>query len=180
MYSIIILQDSLKNTSQVINNAQFSTETLSLIIALLAILFAPIIQLMISKRQIKAQLEVSKRQINSSVLSKNRQEWINTLRDSISEFISAITMIEDKNISTNEQLDSHTTKLERILYINTKINLLINANEEDHILLAEKLKRLLELYVKPDNNEKITVIDDTVELSQKILKREWERVKKLE
>jgi hypothetical protein len=168
MDSVIILQDSLKNTSQVINNAQFSTETLSLVIALLAILFAPIIQLIISKRQ-----------INSSVLSKNRQEWINTLRDSISEFISAITMIDDKKISTNEQFDSHTTKLERILYINTKINLLINPNEEDHILLAEKLKRLLELYVKPDNNEKIKVIDDTVELSQKILKREWERVKKL-
>jgi hypothetical protein len=52
---------------------------LPLVVAALAVLFGPIIQLVIAKAQIRA-----------SVLSTNRQRWIDQLREQLAEFIMAV------------------------------------------------------------------------------------------
>ena len=50
---------------------------ISVVIALFAVIIGPFVTLYIARRQIKA-----------NVLSPNRQQWINTLRDEISNYLA--------------------------------------------------------------------------------------------
>jgi len=161
----------------------FSVEFLSLVIALLAVFFGPLIHYVISKRQSKTQIKIANDNIKATVLSRNRQDWINTLRDQISEFISILSSLAVTH--THEEFDVVDKQrwYERGICLQSKISLLINPMEEDHNYLVELLDKALDSTTQKASemdHEQIGVyIGQIVEISQKILKREWERVKSL-
>lgn len=150
-----------------------------------------------ANRQIETMINNSEREFAATVLSGNRQQWINSLRDEVSEHSAALMvlanhllMLRDNSIPENEKPSyaEYMKTFEKTIRLNTKIQLLINPNEEDHAELSELInKATIELGKVMNSNADIadSVVDKTVETyrpmiiakSQLILKREWNRVK---
>ena len=75
------------------------------------------------KESLKTQRAISENEVRAKVLSASRQQWINTLRDELSEFISLLTQSQtvidiegDKPVSTSfgkllSQLDLKAAKI---------------------------------------------------------------------
>lgn len=149
----------------------------------------------IAERNAAEQLDHSKAQN----VAKNRQEWINSLRLAVSEFIAAcyeiraLKKISQKNYKMKPECFEDEMDLERHeLDIQSK---LIRAEGE-----AKKQIALVELYINPSEHEsrelvrlahlfyesagdqdfKISYEADTlIKVAQEILKTEWERVKEM-
>ncbi len=158
--------------------------------AWLGILFA-ISQYLIATRTLKANL-----------LSNSRLKWIDSLRDQLAEFISvseSLRLLRDgkkenrerpKNLpnepdqitNLDDALQEWKQDIEKLYFVQSKIRLLINPTESDNKQLIEKCDEIL----KMSFNEKRpavhigNAIGELIELSQKILKHEWERVKRFE
>ena len=143
--------------------------------ALSAVLLSPLVSLWAAQRQSRV-----------AVLSVNRQAWINALRDLISEYISIVGLVHsgDWSSKTENEFDK---KMERLSFLQSKIRLMLNPSEDDHNQLCTLLKDLLNGIggratrgEKRDPERARTIVDDVVPLAQSILKREWERVKRVE
>lgn len=137
--------------------------------ALVAVVVGPIVSVWIARRQIRA-----------SVVSTNRQDWINTLRDSISDCLAKQTMI--RKFNALEYADnSSLPRIEEVIMLCTRIELLINPNEPDHAELAEQICKITNTLNQQNSANSEFDVDAAhervIRLSQSILKREWERVK---
>ena len=149
-----------------------NTAAISAITALVAVILSPIISIYVAKKQFGA-----------SVLSKFRQEWINSLRDNISEYISCMFMIMIYNrtseIGQGKEIAEECRKL---VLLNHKISLMLNPNEENHNKLIKLLEGLTAVVAEEDRDKSTANYkeksNDIVVLSQIILKEEWIRVKK--
>jgi hypothetical protein len=182
MDSVYVALKSIKD------NSWLNTENISLLIALLAVIFGPIIayytakrtmksQMELIKDQISAQLKIAEREIKSKVLSNNRQEWINSLRDNISEFMSLILIVKAAQHTSPSELLSIN---ERLFSTRFRISLLLNPKEDDHKNLDELLETAIKGSFPPEGITAESIGVKILNLSKSILKREWERVKKLE
>lgn len=185
MDSLYVFLKSVENTPE-------SAQNISLLIALLAVFFGPIMSYFTTKLTIRSQLKsieqqtstqisIAQHTVKSQVLSGNRQQWINTLRDNISEFIALVGMISANIL----QKDIAREKFERLIQVRVKISLLLNMSEQDHQQLNSLLNHATSQITDQIAKNRITTDfqktrDDIVTLSQKILKREWERVKNVE
>lgn len=148
------------------------TEVLAIIsalTALAAVLLGPLVSIWVAQKQVRV-----------SVLSNNRQQWINTLRDIISEYFSivAIVLVTDWD---GKPRDEHDQKMERLMLLNSKIRLMLNPKEDDHIKLVELLGDLAEQAASARSEmskDKMRAShNEAVLVAQKVLKGEWERVK---
>ena len=127
---------------------------------------------------LEEQRKESIEKIKIEVISKNRQIWINTLRDDLSKFIGSIATIENhmrleenKESTTRDIFLSATTMRE----IKAKIQLLINPTEIKHQKLIIILQEIIIL--TRDKNSTVDKINELIDISQNILKEEWDRVK---
>ena len=144
--------------------------TLSLIVAVLAVVVGPYVSLIIARRQIRASLEAADKQITAPM----RQAWINKLRELLAELISSalhyyVAGFEDR---TDEEY-------QRVTLLQAHIQLMLNPNEEDHQRLGVLMGRMVNeiQYEKGKKDEFPDLHIEVSALSQKILKREWDRVK---
>ena len=152
---------------------ELSIQLVTALTALCAVLLSPLVALYTVKRE-----------TNATVLSGNRQQWINNLRDELAIFVSEVTKFSSMAIAsetTAKEVQEQTVKLDRL---RTKIRLMLNPSESDHkdlnllcttalaIATNQQLKKRSEFpELLAENNENI------INLSQAILKKEWERVK---
>jgi hypothetical protein len=143
---------------------------LSLVIALLAVIFGPLISLRIARRQVVSSLIVA----NKQIVAPMRQVWINNLRDQISEISSSalhyhLTGYEDRE----------DNEYKRLAELEGKISLMLNFKEEDHKRLHDSIREMLSaLYKgKEDDHAFVAVHPKVMVLARDILKREWDRVK---
>lgn len=158
------------------NPAAFSAIAafLSAIVALAAVIIAPTISLIATNRQVRA-----------NVRSTNRQAWINGLRDEVAKSLSLLTeaMALKKSSVPFEQRIKTLVEYD---YHLSKVQLLINPSEADHRDLANKLATAMTALRKylvaegNDTSELEAVAKSIVIVCQPILKREWERVKRLQ
>lgn len=185
MDSTYVFLKSLQENNQI-------SDFLSLLIALLAVFFGPIISYFTAKHTIKhqlssldkqltTQLNIAEKALKSQVISGNRQEWINTLRDGLANFLSILFIISQGNLEKG----AYQEKAATLLLLRFKISLLLNPLENDHLqldtFLDQGIKYLSTISKKEEPNRQFSEIRlDIITLSQKILKREWERVKKVE
>jgi len=124
------------------------------------------------------------KQANVTVLSSNRQAWINALRDQISEFISICALIHSGDWNAHEERE-FDEKFERLVFVESKIKLLLNPDEADHnglMNLLESARNTLGNSAADNENRRFEdwakCYKAFVPLAQSVLKREWERVKK--
>ncbi len=137
-------------------------------------------------KTIEKQTELSKNEIKLEVLSKNRQAWINSLRNELSEFMGLVSAIKNHTIimrgddrlvlvkDSFNKIHIDTNKLDTIKY---KIYLLINPNEENSKKLIALLEPIKTKVLQEENVD--NEIQQLIDISQKILKYEWNRVKEL-
>jgi len=147
----------------------------------------------LSHSNAKEKIQLTK----SELTAINRQSWINTLRDDLASFVGAMNSIWDLNrvkdgrakvlaelrkpeYAMTELYDWSIKYNGSIQYaegISAKIKLLINPTENNSKVLCSLLDEAMELVIlkkdPKDLNGKI------IDISQKILKKEWERVKDL-
>jgi hypothetical protein len=136
-----------------------------------------------AQQAVEATLKTADQQIKASVLAGNRQAWINTLREEMADLADAILFVRMEWIESEERGRSALERnRERIFKRYMKISLLINPSEEDHSELVSKIDEILPKI----SGESAGEVDffswqrEFVALSQRILKHEWERVKRLE
>ena len=151
-------------TNQTADNP-VSIQIMSLLIAILATFFGPLIQLHIAKRQIRA-----------SVLSSNRQQWIDRLREQIANFITIISELNTHAQFKHLDISMVIQKTREMHFCHSKITLMLNPEEPDHIKLIELLKSAKTGITKTSEENNID-IPAIVALSQSIFKNEWKRVK---
>lgn len=152
-----------------------TVQIISAFTALCAVILGPLVSIYVVNHQSSA-----------SVLSKNRQDWINTLREEVSDLISLLRALdlqmnflqEFKNLTVVHELATQCKKKE------AKIELLINPNESDHVELIRLIHEALGYACETSNSGGgIPNIEHTedkiIKQTQTILKREWVRVKSL-
>lgn len=131
---------------------------------------------------------VSRQQLKATVLSGNRQQWINTLRDCIADFqTKAKIAVVEADLANHDQTSraanpvNHDEAMKTMCFLANKIALLINPGETDHANLISQMKELESHCIDgdPGDREKVSMLQEAITtIGQKILKREWERVKK--
>jgi len=135
-------------------------------------------------------IAVAKRQFNATVLSANRQRWIESIRDMLAELISLIVAVVvvksswkgkwNKGMAAIAADPALLQKLERLVLVQWKIRLLLNPIELDHQELYQTIDTTLNRLQAEDSQdaEMQADIENITRLSQAILKREWQRVKR--
>ena len=111
--------------------------------------------------------------INKTVLSENRQNWINLVREIVSQYLSVHTMLDAASLDK----DKYQELTRELYYLQVKLVLLLNPNEKDSKKLAEQTFKIAKLKDKRPEINVSEVKAEILVLTQKILKKEWERVK---
>ena len=143
---------------------------LSLVVAALAVFVGPIISWHVSKWQLRSSLDIA----NKQIVAPMRQAWINSLRDVLSELMSSALHYYVSGYEDRDDKEYH-----RIELLNYKVKLMLNPRESDH----KKLESLIDQMIgalsqgRASEEEFENSHKAALELSRKIFKREWSRVK---
>ena len=154
--------------------------------ALVAVVVSPIVS-----------FKIAKRQINASNVSSKRQVWIDELRKDVAEALALISRVQElkrpsPDLSREEQLGVFDRRVEaelRATELLMRIKLRLNPNEEEHNDLVRAFQALSSASPdpKPDetDEQKLKLLagffsarDKVLAITQKILKSEWNRVRK--
>lgn len=156
---------------------------------------------LISVVTIAVTLIIALRQLQAKVRSENRQKWIDDVRNTLAKTISEIpdAIYESSRPSPDTDLSSTEFGYTKDVQASRiKLELLMNPSEIDHRTLGWLLRRAYGIReVKPDKkiptddffaninkldrderSERNELISYIIRLSNAILKREWERVKR--
>lgn len=159
------------------DNSFQSTQLWSMIIALAAVIVGPFVSFFIAKRTIQTQLLIAEQSVKADVLSSNRQDWINRLRDNVSEYLGMVVFLADKDIPT----DKFEDLIGKCFVTRARILLMLNPDKPDHVLLSDLLGDLAEFARKPfdivNGRTWAEARQNTIDVTRRILKREWENVK---
>lgn len=155
---------------------------LSLLVALLAVFVSPLVSYIVVSKQIKAsgktteiQIDTAKHVANRHLISPLRQKWIDRLRESLAEFFSNAESFKMLGSTRNSESDFH-----RLVSVVTYIELMLNANENDHNELLDSLKAVVGLangQIEQEQEKYWNIIHAGKAQAKQILKKEWERVK---
>ncbi|MFZ4857453.1 MAG: hypothetical protein ACOYL3_13750 [Desulfuromonadaceae bacterium] len=151
----------------------------SAITALLAVFFGPMVTLKVAKK---------------TIISPMRQAWINSLRDLIACFLAISERSEFKYYKSTEADETKKKErqkiYERLVHLESKISLMINSQENDHIRLLSEIKAMkVWTYDEESSFEEMNMLTSgeltnfdkkhqaITKISRTILKKEWEVVK---
>jgi len=150
---------------------------ISALAAIVGVVIGSIVSFLIARQQIKA-----------TVISANRQQWINNLRDCIADFqTKAKIALVETSLALNDEtavaanVKNHDEALKGMRFLANKTALLVNPNETDHSELILLIKQLEDHCINGDPNDRAKeekLQDSITSTGQRILKREWERVKR--
>jgi len=113
-------------------------------------------------------------------ISNHRQDWINALRDDLAEFVKALEAmgyalrdyLQDSAKFEDNRRKARTT----LLFVYERIRMRLNRTEDLHIQLERMLKEFLDNPLLERLEDRIK-IDEVIDLSRIVLKREWEVIK---
>lgn len=134
-----------------------STEWVAAGAAVLAAVVGPLISVYIGGRQNKTAAAIARQQINASLVSASRQTWVDNLRNAIAEFQAIQYNLGFRG--------GHSYEL---------------GSEEDHEKLLIQMDKALSIaYAAGSEARREMVVTQTAitEIAQRLLKREWERIK---
>ncbi|EBS3030300.1 hypothetical protein GUO43_001808 [Salmonella enterica] len=149
-----------------------------------------------------AQLDLATKNLNAQVLSTNRQQWINSLRESASEFLESIGSLrrsrtiaryclkktskeegKDFFLDFQDAIRAMSEDNKKVDLLKFKIQLLLNPSEPESIhinkLMDDIIRNTGTLKTRPDKDAIRDLSKLFVETLQVVVKKEWERVKSL-
>lgn len=123
-------------------------------------------------------------QFKTTIATKNRQDWIDELRDTISEYIMSTSLLSPiMNATEPFKIEQRTRLIERMSFSKAKIQLLTNIEKPDQKALVNEVESLLALI--PNESKEINVQDfqnqrsKVIEAATKILNLHWRKIKEL-
>lgn len=134
--------------------------------------------------------KIAKTQFNATVLSVNRQRWIEGLRDLVASLNAQLVaaaavraIVEDPSGAVIARDRDLLRRVESLLRTMSKIELMLNPLEGDHQKLNDLMKEAADQLRSPlpdgGIEESIEAISRAIiQVCQRILKREWGRVKR--
>ena len=151
----------------------FPPEVIAALVAALAAIAAVLIGPFVTIRASKNQM-----------LGPMRQAWINSLRDTVSEFVATVSigMPQSAGLLSPDDTLRHSAQMERQAQIQkayllkAKIQLLINPKEEMHTELVRLAEAVFSAYTSGGSASPSVVA--LLEHTQTVLKTEWNVVKK--
>lgn len=138
---------------------------IAVLTSFIAVIAGPLVTFVISRRQ---------------MVSPIRQKWIDELRDIVSEYLSTcqklIALGEDGLLNKD---NPNNEILSRLMYLEQKLRLILNPNEDNHIMLLSFIRQLSEdaQHGVGDLMAFGNKVRLATEITQVILKKEWIRVK---
>lgn len=122
---------------------------------------------------------IAKKQITNTGITQFRQQWINSLRDTLSLFIARVeyTIIQEDKVKIKEAF-------REMVEAEYKAEMLLNPVEDDHNELVKKMREIRKMVYEDESevskiDDKIDdEIDELLSISKRVLKREWNVVKK--
>src|SRR4051812_35653930 len=107
-----------------------------------------------------------------------RQQWINSLRQQISEFLTHVSFVGYDRRFQHEHPAQVLARVETATRLQTTIALMLNRRDGDHARLLQLLDDLLgEVTSNPDpanDTRAQSLAKECTRLSQDVLKREWD------
>jgi hypothetical protein len=150
---------------------------LSLVVAALAVFVGPLVSWHVTRLQIRASL----RSANKQILAPMRQQWIESLRDLISELVSEAhhLYVAAADEDSDEGAVANESVRRRMRFLVQKIDLMVNPSEEPHQELVEQLGRLVSAADRrgvgaADFAGLHAAVTDT---SRRVFKQEWNRIR---
>ena len=141
--------------------------------AFAAVLIAPVVQIIIGLKQAKSARISAEAALRNSyntgrhAIANSRQKWIDTLRDTLSEFHSLV--MTENEYPYPKEIDR------KLSMLGTKIELFLNPTETESKELLDLVNKIYDLKTVQEREQ----LDlSFVAASQKVLKKEWVRVKK--
>lgn len=141
----------------------------SLLVAALALIVGPLVTLRISQRQ---------------TLAPMRQKWIDNLRDRVAEFVAVASWLYRHGYGLGPK-DQSSADVEinqqsvRLVHLANHIELMLNPREADHNELLRALESVRQTACEQSRlSEFPGAVQALNALCKKILKAEWNRVKR--
>jgi hypothetical protein len=133
-------------------------------------------------KQMQLSIDLQKVQYRNTLAATNRQEWINDLRITISEFLSKATIIFINKRRSNENSDSSTTELEKLIYLKNKIELLLNIEHQEQKQVRDAIWNILNEVEKSDLtlNKLSKLQEKVISSSSTLFQMQWEKIKSSE
>lgn len=157
-----------------------SSEWIAAGAAVAAAVIGPLVSLWLGRRQNATAEAIACRQVSASLISANRQAWIDQLRDTIAQFQSVLVNLGFRGGHLMERSEAEDQRYEKAFYRRSRVALLLNLQEDDHqhllSLLDQALSRAYASGSEP-SCEMSVVHNEITGAAQRILKREWIRVK---
>jgi hypothetical protein len=142
-------------------------------------------------------VHVAKMQIYAAIVSASRQKWIDNLRDALVEY--HVLIVDHINArATGEEDAESASRWSKIMQVSQRFRLMLNPDETDHQELIQKVELAADRarrasidarekrtgrtsVVMPDReppaDEATLALNEITKHGQRILKREWNRVK---
>jgi hypothetical protein len=136
------------------------------------------------EKQIKAGKDTTENQFKATLSAKNRQDWINDLRNSITDFLTAnsnLLLEISKQTRDSEKISEFVDKMTSSKY---KAELLLNDAKINQRNISQLLNEILllttEAFGESNNIVKVTAKkNELIISSQSLFNYHWEKIKKL-
>ena len=120
-------------------------------------------------------LKFNYHQLFAETVSKNRMEWINVWRENISKFLACAEILQKCSLTTECDNCKIVEYKKEFYESRAMITSRLNMDEELHVLMFAAINQI---DFKTPDLEFAAMREYILELARKILKPEWERVKK--
>ncbi len=140
-----------------------------------------------SERNLQKQMDTAKEttliQFKATIATKNRQEWINELRQNLSEYMAMLHMITPESDKISDLLTKRADHIQRLLLTKTKLELLLNKDRAEQKELLDQLENVLSIInFPPKENFNIAFSaarTRLIDAARKLFEIHWKKIKDL-
>ena len=132
------------------------------------------------QKQIDNVKDTTLTQFKATIGTKNRQDWINELRNTLSEYLTYSTKLTPDSSNTEEE---RKKCVEKVYQTKFKIELMINPEKEEQKELMGKVENILKVIVKKKEDYKLEDIQNArmecVKAARKLFDLHWRKIKNI-
>jgi hypothetical protein len=132
--------------------------------------------------QIKHNHDMALIGFRSSIASKNRQEWINDLRNQISETIAQAARVAMESEISDKKTQIKGDHMQNLIFCHSKIQLMLNEEkpEQQAVLAAMNAYVNLVIKLKSPSDEYYEARNALIKASRTLFKIHWKKIVTLE
>lgn len=134
-------------------------------------------------KQIKNAELIALSQFKANLATNNRQDWIDSIRENLSDFVSTCVIVPAHFSNKNQKftVENQGEIFKKLTYLQTKIKLLLNSKYKRHNAIIERMNKLMDQCVdvksEADHDKLLENIDDLISASQDFFEHEWDKIR---